>query len=57
MKSTPAELINRLIYRLRLIEIISYPGACDLMVRPRKFSAIFSQRNFITIVLVSHAAR
>ena len=30
------------IYTLRLIGSISYPGECDLMVQPRKYSVIFS---------------
>ena len=37
---------------LRLIGPISYPGECDLMVHPRKYSVIFSQMHFVTLVYV-----
>ena len=39
------------VYTLRLIGPISYPGECDLMVHPRKYSVIFSRMHFVTVVL------
>ena len=33
----------RYVYTLRLIGPISYPGGCDSIVHPRKYSVIFSR--------------
>ena len=37
-----------LVYTLRLIWPISYPGECDLMVHTRKYSVILSRMRFVT---------
>ena len=33
-------------------DAISYPGECDLMVHPQKYSAIFSRIHFVTFVRI-----
>ena len=40
------------VYTLRLIGPISYPGECDLMVHPRKYSVIFSRMHYVTVVRI-----
>ena len=40
------------VYTLRLIGQISYPGECDLMVRPQKHIVILSRMHFVTFLSI-----
>ena len=40
------------VYTVRLIRLISYPGECDLIGWPRKYSVIFSRMHFGTFVRI-----
>ena len=40
------------VYKLQLIGPISYPGECDLKVRPRKHGEIFSRMHFVTFLRI-----
>ena len=48
----PSQICLRYVCTLRLIGPILYPGECDLMIHPQKYSVIFSRMHFVTVVRV-----